>query len=62
MDELGTELDRRADTRQPPRPAAAAYSPARFQDQHLPAGARELGGGGKARGASANDDNLVIQL
>jgi hypothetical protein len=62
MDELGAELDRRADARQPPCPATAADAPARFEDQYLPAGARELRSGGKAGGAGADDDNLVIQL
>jgi hypothetical protein len=39
--------------------AGAADDVAAFEDQHLPAGAREVSGGGQAVMTAADDDGVV---
>jgi hypothetical protein len=59
VDELGAELDRHRDAGLAHRPAAAADALTRFEEQHRATRAAELGGGRKAGGARAYDDDVA---
>jgi len=58
VDEFGTELDGRAQTREVARPAAAADAAAGFENEDRTAGPRQLVGRGKPRSAGSYDDDV----
>jgi hypothetical protein len=58
VQEFRAKLDRRVESREAPRPAAAADALARLENDDRAAAARERIGGGEAGSAGADDENV----